>query len=262
MALADISADNYPQDENVWNISDAYISSTSTMDGLIEALKCAATEGRQISLEFPNLREFTQSAFYQEDLCLTSLYSISAPNVTDVEYMAFMNCTNLTEVYLPKVITISKNAFYYTNIASADFPTALSVYGNAFCKCYNLSHVNLPKVSYLGDYFAFSECTSLTSIELPKVTQVGGYAFSECTNLVQVVLPQTTLIKDYAFNKCSSLSKLSLATDSGVSLQYITTWAFRDIDTTDIDLYVGVDNIDNVNGNNIIGFEFKSITIE
>ena len=92
--------------------------------------------------------------------------------ITDAGIATFMNCTNLTEVTFPDVITIIKNSF--------------------FKNCINLSKVVIP--SSLKEVWdsAFEGCTSYESIVLPgSIVSIGNGAFKNCTSMRNITILAT-----------------------------------------------------------------------
>ena len=154
-------------------------------------------------------------------------------------YYAFQNCTELTSVSFPELVSVGAEGLYYafsgcTGLTgSVSFP-ALSVVsgGNqdddgglhyAFRNCTGLTSVSFPKLATVGSgglYYAFSGCTGLTSVSFPELTSIGsgsrkfkrgglGYAFSGCTGLTSVSFPKLTSVAERclsgAFSGCTSL---------------------------------------------------------
>ncbi|MBD5272473.1 MAG: leucine-rich repeat domain-containing protein [Bacteroides sp.] len=116
------------------------------------------------SLEF-NATHLTHPTLNYDGLFPASTRQIYfGSNVTVIPEKAFMNCTNLNSVELPKsLVSIEMNAFTgCTSLTSIQFPEALTSIGN----------------------FAFDSCTSLTSIYLPEsLTSIGTSAFNGCTGI-------------------------------------------------------------------------------
>ncbi len=78
-------------------------------------------------------------------------------------YYAFYNCTNLTSISFPNLVSVGSYAFsdaFYncTNLTSVSFPKLISVENSAF-SC------------------AFSNCTNLTSVSFPELTAITKNAF-------------------------------------------------------------------------------------
>ena len=82
---------------------------------------------------------------------------------------AFQNCSDLTEIVLPKNVTV--------------------IGSNAFENCTGLTDITLPDSLRTINAMAFQGCTGLTRIILPeKVTAIMGSAFKDCGNLKTIVV--------------------------------------------------------------------------
>ena len=94
---------------------------------------------------------------------------------------AFQNCSDLTEIVLPKNVT--------------------EIGSNAFENCTGLTDITLPDSLQTINAMAFQGCSGLTRIILPqKLTAIMGSAFKNCPNLTTIVsatlLPPNT---DYIY---------------------------------------------------------------
>jgi hypothetical protein len=115
------------------------------------------------------IEKVEQRAFYG----CTSLRGIKLPGVKEVGYIAFDNCTALTDVeFGDKLETIR---------------------GNAFVGC-SLQKIKMPSVRTI-EQGAFADCEQLTDVELPAVERIGEFAFTRCENLQRIVIP----LKDNLF---------------------------------------------------------------
>jgi len=134
---------------------------------------------------------------------------------TSIEYSAFADCTELTEIKLPESLTsIGGWAFEgCTGLTGITFPEGLtSIEHNTFEGCTGLTEINLPKrlTSIMGA--AFSGCTGLTKIIFPEgLTTINYDAFSGCTGLTNIKLPKglTSLSPD-AFADCMWLAEINV----------------------------------------------------
>ena len=103
---------------------------------------------------------------------------------------AFRDCSGLTSLTLPAVITlIDVGAFY---------------------GCSGLTNLNLPAGITKIDYGAFWGCSGLTSLTLHAgITSIGEKAFMGCRKLTSLTLPASiTSIGDWAFDGCSGLKEV------------------------------------------------------
>ena len=140
---------------------------------------------------------------------------IISSSVTTIESRAFMGCTSLATIELPKGLTnIGEYTFYgCTSLETIELPEGLTSIGNdAFNGCTSLETVELPEgLTSIGNN-AFNGCTSLETIELPEgLTSIGNYTFNGCTSLETIELPKgLTSIGNNAFNGCTSLETVEL----------------------------------------------------
>ena len=144
---------------------------------------------------------------------------IGAVNIEEwvelIDYHAFYNCLNITDVTMPdSVITISNSAFYKcTNLQNVSFSQNLkTISSNAFKECISLKSVNLPDSVLTIDFYAFENCAGLTEIEFSDALQtISNSAFSGCSSLTEIVLPDSlTLLGMYVFEKCTALKKVDI----------------------------------------------------
>lgn len=141
-------------------------------------------------LDLPNLKTIGMSAFYN-----CGLISLNLPSVTSIQSFAFRNCTNLTNVILPSVTSISGHSG--------------TMYYGVFDGCSNLENVELPVVKYMSDYI-FKGCSALKNVTAPLITGVGNESFKNCVNLEIIDLYDATKIGWGCFSNCSKLTKVIL----------------------------------------------------
>ncbi len=125
---------------------------------------------------------------------------------TSIGVGAFLSCSNLTSIILPKELTtIGISAFEgcsgLTNIVIPDDITTIN--NSVFRGCINLKNINIPsKVTHIGAY-AFSECKELTDINLPEnIISIGNNAFEYCSKLTIKVPKESIDIGWDAFYGC------------------------------------------------------------
>ena len=131
----------------------------------------AAFRGNTAVRTFPELQYFT--------------------GLTALNDSAFMNCTALETVTLPKTIKkLGKSAFRNCALAKIDLPDGLTeLYSYAFAGCKNLVDIDIPEgVKYLPE-FCFLDCTSLRRIYIPKTCiRMGRYPIGGCTGLISIIV--------------------------------------------------------------------------
>ena len=92
--------------------------------------------------------------------------------VKEINYFAFMGCTNLTSVTIPDSVTI--------------------IGDSAFNGCTGLTNINIPDgITEIGTS-AFNGCTGLISISIPKsVISIESQALFKCNNLLDITFDGT-----------------------------------------------------------------------
>ena len=169
-----------------------------------------SSEKNLVSIRLPeSLETIGESAFWG-----CGLKSITIPNgVTQIENMAFSNCSQLTEVILPESLTEMSESMFgeCKSLASIVIPKGISIIArNSFWNCENLVSVSLPENLHVINAYAFFGCKSLETIEFPSsVTEIQTNAFSGCSSLKAITIPESlTTITQSAFNSCSSLTSI------------------------------------------------------
>lgn len=190
--------------------------------------------GNDVFKDCTNLQYFSTDSSYRAD----ATYGKNA----------FLNCTNLKEVYDYGVKKLYANAFdgctslqvFASESLSAFNPTAFNgctsleavglgnvttIPDNAFSDCPNLRYVEYNKtyLDYIG-INAFKGCSKLDSIDLSLVEDIESGAFSGCSSLDFSSLPGTHIIGANAFEGCTSLTSIEL----GEYLNEVGENAFKD----------------------------------
>ena len=163
--------------------------------------------------------------------------SLVIPNFIDelpltvIGYLAFSECSGLTEVGIPpNVKVIEDRAFWvccdeydgkiyvYGGCASlksvrfADGSNLKSIGSLAFSGCPIEDLALPPGLESIGE-FAFEYCAQLRTVAFPdSIARICECAFDACKLLREVVLPKAlTEISGHTFYRCSSLSKLTVS---------------------------------------------------
>ena len=168
--------------------------------------------------------------------CGATEYTIP-DSVTSIEYMAFSDCSNLTNVTIgDSVTTIGYGAFKgcssLTSVTIGDGVTFIG--GSAFYNCSSLTSVTIGDgVTQIASY-AFAYCRSLTNITIPdSVTTIGFNAFSGCSSLTSVyckaITPPVALIYSdydwYAFDYNASGRKIYVPMESVEAYKSASYWS-------------------------------------
>lgn len=126
--------------------------------------------------------------------------SVEGSNVTGLGQYCFAQCSNITEINLPRLLWGG---------------------GYTWASCYKLSKVTLPSVSmlYANEFYM---CRSLTNVSIPLVSIIYSSAFQNCSELSIISLPALTSISGRAFYNCSKLEKVYLLGNSVASAQTTT----------------------------------------
>ena len=120
--------------------------------------------------------------------------------VTSIKRDAFKDCSKLTSINTSGVEYIGDNAFENcTGLTDITMPTVLSELGyGAFKGCYNLQSVDIPIIrSDWGgvvkiNRYTFSGCKSLVFVKIPlTIKQIEDWAFKDCTSLTDIFLMST-----------------------------------------------------------------------
>ena len=146
--------------------------------------------------------------------------------VVGITENAFKNCTGLTQVTIPDLVTrIGEAAFDgCTNLTTATIGESVVTIGKqAFYGCSKLTAVSIPnQVTSIGDS-AFDGCSSLATATIGNSVESIGYSsFKGCTSLTAVTLPNSvTTIHSEAFYGCSKLTAVNIpnsVTDLGAQV--------------------------------------------
>ncbi len=151
--------------------------------------------------------------------------------VTGIGKDAFLYCTTLKSITLPKTLTYIE-----------DF---------AFAGCTNIESITIPaEVTYIGKG-AFSGCTSLKEIifEGNELELIDSYAFNGCTALEKINFPEgLETIGDFTFNGCAAITSFKAPS----TIKKIGQLAFYDCkglnakDAVDLSAAVNIDEADDI----------------
>lgn len=158
-----------------------------------------------------------------------TIESVTIPNsVTQVEYNAFYNCTNLKKVYylgdLESWLKITQGSsgplcngadlyIQGTLLTQLTIPSTIEeLPAFAFAGCTSLTSATIPATVKKMNAWAFSKCANLSSVTISEgMSEVPAGAFSECTSLTSVIIPNgVTVLNGDAFFGCTSLENVTI----------------------------------------------------
>ena len=124
----------------------------------------------------------------------------------------FADCSTITEVYLPEMVTQIPNGMFYQceNLAHIHLPISLTTIGEeSFCYTSALKYIKIPNNVYLIDDSAFYN-SGLKTIKLSDtLSTISSHLFYNSPNLESIIIPQQVLsIEDKAFTLCNNLKKI------------------------------------------------------
>lgn len=162
------------------------------------------------SLVIPSsLDGYTVTSIGAQALFNEEFQNVTIPStVTEIQYNAFGNCSNLKSVVVPSTVTtMGTNVFSFCEgLMYATLNCNISVLPEGtFEFCESLTDVSLSNsITELGVY-SFWVCESLQTISLPNnLNVIAESAFKGCTLMKSITFPNTlTTIKDAAFSGTS-----------------------------------------------------------
>lgn len=146
-------------------------------------------------------------------------------HLTSIPRCAFLESTNLKEMYIPENITkIDDYAFLdSSNLSRVLIPnTIVDIGAQAFKGCISLEEVVFDAVSSLSTipYAMFSYCYSLNKINIPSsVTTIDPSAFYKCEKLLSINISDAVeVIGESAFCRCRNLTSVTIDTNSKLNI--------------------------------------------
>ena len=159
------------------------------------------------------------------------LETVSLPNLVKTPIDAFVDCTALRHVSLPKYTGLQGGSRMFCRCSaltddSFDIPNLIHTNAWDFRECTGLTKIPYEsQLNYVGDN-CFRSCL-IQSANLPNVTGIGYASFQDCKSLVRVdvgVKQRRTLRRD-TFNGCSALETCILRADAFLPMD--NTSAFK-----------------------------------
>ena len=130
--------------------------------------------------------------------------------VTTINYGAFSECDNLTEMVIPASVTFLSGFNECGGLERVELHNSGAIDGYAFYGCRNLRGINFPEGLTSIGIAAFQYCSSLTDVVIPEsVTSLSGNAFYSCINLKSATLNNHGAVDAYAFSGCRKLTSVT-----------------------------------------------------
>lgn len=168
--------------------------------------------GNTVIGSFEELRFFTSVAEidYQAFMGCSELAKIDLCNVTDIGAESFKGCAKLAQdLEIPLCKSIDNAAFSgCTAITGLNAPLATSIGGSNFYLCAALKYANLQSAQNI-DYRAFMGCTALEEVVTGSaLTVIGAEAFRDCSIMTGYInVENVTSLGNAAFTNCSALNQ-------------------------------------------------------
>jgi len=120
--------------------------------------------------------------------------TVEESGITNIRSCAFAECSKLTAVSFPDVLSVGDSAFRgCTSLTTATMPSAEYIGIYAFENCSKLETVSLPSASYVG-YGCFGYCSALESVNFPNLQVLSGQAFMLCGSLKTLVIGGSSVV--------------------------------------------------------------------
>lgn len=213
------------------------VPSSATLDAFPSYVSAISGGGGGFTLDdilFRRLSGYlstSASSLFQSIFATTSITGAYLPNVTYAISYAFTSCSQLSEVYGPKIKDVGQSAFAYTGVVDISFPKCEYVRSYAFASCPSLRTAFFGGSSVYGVRIqagAFYRCASLESVTHLGAEQIDQNAFYSCSSLQFAHFPSARLIAGSVFYQCSNLQTVvlgSLASQMIVISGYAFAWA-------------------------------------
>ncbi len=183
------------------------LSSTSLNNAKIVSAYAFENCNKISSFDFNSIKTIKEYAFKN-----TTISTISANSLTEMEPYAFGGCLNLSTVTLNNLKSVDISSFSgASNILRFNFNNATELIvpeGGINAICPDVYSFVAPKLINLPDDI-FNGCKDLTTITLTELKTVGKNAFKG-TNFTEITFPQLTSADDGAFSDMVNLQTISL----------------------------------------------------
>lgn len=151
---------------------------------------------------------------YMAFISCEQMTSITMPNtITKIDGQAFRNCSSLTNIIIPNSVTEMGEAVFLDcrRLQQVSLSSALTwIPRKAFYNCQSLESITIPNSVTKIEYNAFEKCGQLKNAIIPvSVTEIGGWVFWDCSSLTNVMLPNSIqILGNGMFSGCTSLDNM------------------------------------------------------
>ena len=198
-------------------------------DSNVEAVLMAKGIGDGLGITYKDAAKVTGiSTWFSKNTDITSFNELQYfVGISKLYDNAFMNCSNLLSVILPKDVIISQSCFSGSGLQTIENTETIkntTLYTSTFSYCRSLQSINLPDNIKNIKASCFEECNKLTQITFPSnLNFIENYAFKKCTSLItDVILLNVTYIGISAFEGCESIQYMKF----GSALSTISQYSF------------------------------------
>ena len=169
------------------------IALPSTLDGYTvisigsEAFKSAT------NITSVTISDSIQTINYKAFCDCSNLTNVDLGNITSISFGVFKNCPELTDITIPSTLTdgpASTGVFTgTTNLTSVTFEDGLlEIPARILYGCSGIISVEIPDTVEIIHCYAFAG-TSITEIDIPNsVTTIEYYAFKDCSELIKATI--------------------------------------------------------------------------
>lgn len=187
-----------------------------------------------------------------------SAIDISTTNVTKISSYEFSSCASLTEIKLPKTLTILEDHVFAgcSSLKGIDLPVSLiGIGGYAFSNCSELAYVNtlLNGEDVLADTLpdgletvgtnAFAGCSALVKITIPSfatgtILEKASSLFANCTSLSEVKIGSSiqSIPNACFYESGNGKTGMTVTIEAGSKLDKIMDSAFEGANMSSLDL--------------------------
>ena len=145
----------------------------------------------------------------------TNLKDVNLGKIESLSFAVFKNCTALTSIKIPNTLkqgAVSKIFTNCSNLTNITLEDGLTVIPSFLCAGTAITEITVPDSVKTIDYSAFEDCTNLKDVNLGKIESLSFDVFKNCTALTSIKIPNT--LKQGAvskiFTNCSNLTNITL----------------------------------------------------